>query len=100
MRILLASPESGVWNSRKHIHMGLGYLAGALRAAGHAVDIWDADVEAEVRRIMLSGVRDGGLFVLREGNNMAPETPIENLEAMVSVGRAMGSLKTDNGGSA
>jgi uroporphyrinogen-III decarboxylase len=59
-----------------------------------------ADVEAEVRRIMLSGVRDGGLFVLREGNNMAPETPILNLEAMVRVGRAMGSLKTDNGGSA
>jgi anaerobic magnesium-protoporphyrin IX monomethyl ester cyclase len=47
MRILLTSPESGVWNSRRHIHMGLGYLAGALLAAGHDVDIWDADVEAD-----------------------------------------------------
>ncbi len=45
MRILLASPESGVWNSRKHIHMGLGYLAGALLAHGYDVTIWDAAVE-------------------------------------------------------
>jgi anaerobic magnesium-protoporphyrin IX monomethyl ester cyclase len=48
MRVLLASPESGVWNSRKHIHMGLGYLAGALLAHGYQVDIWDAAVEEEV----------------------------------------------------
>ncbi|OQY29110.1 MAG: hypothetical protein B6243_11520 [Anaerolineaceae bacterium 4572_5.2] len=47
MRILLASPESGVWNSRKHIHMGLGYLAGSLLAHGYEVDIWDAAVEEE-----------------------------------------------------
>ncbi len=47
MRVLLASPESDVWNSRKHIHMGLGYLAGALLAHGYDVDIWDADVESE-----------------------------------------------------
>jgi radical SAM superfamily enzyme YgiQ (UPF0313 family) len=45
MRILLASPESEVWNSRQHIHMGLGYLAGALRAHGYNVEIWDASIE-------------------------------------------------------
>jgi anaerobic magnesium-protoporphyrin IX monomethyl ester cyclase len=41
----LASPEPGVWNSRKHIHMGLGYLAGSLLAHGYEVEIWDAAVE-------------------------------------------------------
>ncbi len=48
MRILLVSPKSSVWNSRKHIHMGLGYLAGALIAAGYeTVDLFDAEVEDE-----------------------------------------------------
>lgn len=47
MRILLASPESKVWNSRQHIHMGLAYLAGSLRAAGYTPDIYDASVEEE-----------------------------------------------------
>lgn len=58
MRILLASPESGVWNSRKHIHMGLGYLAGALLADGYDVEIWDADVEAEVESFAQRLARD------------------------------------------
>ncbi len=48
MRILLVSPKSSVWNSRKHIHMGLGYLAGALLHAGYAdVTLFDAEVEDE-----------------------------------------------------
>lgn len=48
MRILLVSPKSPVWNSRKHIHMGLGYLAGALLAAGYNdVVLFDAEVEEE-----------------------------------------------------
>jgi radical SAM superfamily enzyme YgiQ (UPF0313 family) len=47
LKILLASPESNVWNSRKHIHMGLGYLAGSLRAQGYQTEIWDAAVEEE-----------------------------------------------------
>jgi anaerobic magnesium-protoporphyrin IX monomethyl ester cyclase len=48
MRILLVSPKSSVWNSRKHIHMGLGYLAGALSAAGYEnVTLFDAEVEDE-----------------------------------------------------
>ncbi len=51
MRILLASPESGVWNSRKHVHMGLGYLAGALLAHGYQVEIWDAAVEEEIETL-------------------------------------------------
>lgn len=48
MKILLASPEARVWNSRAHIHNGLGYLAGALLAAGYSqVDIFDGAVESE-----------------------------------------------------
>ncbi len=48
MKILLISPKSSVWNSRKHIHMGLGYLAGALIAAGYDdVTVFDAEVEDE-----------------------------------------------------
>ncbi len=48
MRILLVSPESKVWNSRAHIHNGLGYLAGALIAAGHPdVTLFDGAVEEE-----------------------------------------------------
>lgn len=51
MRVLLASPHSEVWNSRKHIHMGLGYLAGSLLAHGYEVEIWDASVEEGVETL-------------------------------------------------
>lgn len=47
MRVLLASPESEVWTSRKHIPLGLGYLAAVLRENGHQVGIYDAAVEDE-----------------------------------------------------
>ena len=49
MRILLVSPKSSVWNSRKHIHMGLGYLAGALLAPGLR------DARASLNRMKCSG---------------------------------------------
>jgi hypothetical protein len=49
-----------------------------------------AQVREEVRRIMGSGVLNGGLFVLREGNNLAPGTPLENTEAMYHAGREFG----------
>ena len=47
MRVLLASPEPKVWSSRKHIPLGLGYLAACLRQAGHEPVIFDAAVEDE-----------------------------------------------------
>ena len=40
------------------------------------------EVQLETRRILRSGILDGGKFVLREGNNLAPHTPFENLAAM------------------
>jgi radical SAM superfamily enzyme YgiQ (UPF0313 family) len=45
MKVLLASPESTVRASRKHIPLGLGYLAASLREAGHEVMIYDASIE-------------------------------------------------------
>ncbi|MCX7671211.1 MAG: B12-binding domain-containing radical SAM protein, partial [Anaerolineae bacterium] len=47
MKVLLASPESEVWTSRKHIPLGLGYLAAVLRERGHQVGIYDSAVEDE-----------------------------------------------------
>ena len=58
MRILLASPESDVWNSRKHIHMGLGYLAGSLLAHGYECEIWDASVESDIETLDEKLARD------------------------------------------
>ncbi len=47
MRVLLVSPESELWTSRKHIPLGLGYLASVLRERGHQVGIYDSAVEDE-----------------------------------------------------
>lgn len=58
MRVLLASPESEVWNSRKHIHMGLGYLAGSLLAHGYECEIWDASVESDLESLDEKLARD------------------------------------------
>jgi len=51
-----------------------------------------AEIRDEVRRILATGVLDGGKFILREGNNLAPHTPLENTEAMYYAGREFGQL--------
>lgn len=50
------------------------------------------EVYEETRRILQSEILDGGLFVLREGNNLAPGTPLENTEAMYATGRKYGQF--------
>lgn len=42
------------------------------------------EVSTETRRIL-----EGGKFVLREANNLAPCTPFENLNAMVQTARSL-----------
>jgi len=47
MKVLLVNPAAAAWASRRHIHMGLGYLAGSVRSAGHEVTLFDGAVEHE-----------------------------------------------------
>lgn len=47
-------------------------------------------VRAEVTRVLESGIMEGGRFVLREGNNLAPGTPVENLEVMYETAKRVG----------
>lgn len=51
------------------------------------------EVRQEVKRICRSGIMEGGRFILREANNLAPCTPIENIEAMYSAGKEFGRYK-------
>ncbi len=47
MRVVLVSPQPQTWSSRKHIPLGLGYLAAVLQGDGHEVHLWDGAVERE-----------------------------------------------------
>ena len=49
-----------------------------------------AQIRAETRRILESGIMTGGNFVLREGNNLAPGTPEENVAAMYAACKEFG----------
>jgi uroporphyrinogen-III decarboxylase len=50
-----------------------------------------ARIRDAVRELCAGGVRRGGRFILREGNNCAPGTPIEHFAAMYEAGREFGS---------
>lgn len=47
-------------------------------------------VKEETIRILKSGIAKGGKFILREGNNLAPCTPMENVAAMYEVVKEYG----------
>ena len=49
-----------------------------------------AQVREETRRILESGVMHGGRFILREGNNLAPEVSDANCRAMYDAVREFG----------
>lgn len=40
------------------------------------------EVASETRRILESGIMNGGRFVMRDANNLSPGTPVENVAAM------------------
>jgi len=47
MKVLLVSPRPQTWSSRRHIPLGLGYLAAVLEREGHDVHLWDGAVESQ-----------------------------------------------------
>jgi uroporphyrinogen-III decarboxylase len=62
-------------------------------SAPFLVEASPGEVSEEVRRILASGIMKGGRFVLREGNNLAPGTPLENLWAMYDTVREWGTYE-------
>ena len=48
------------------------------------------EVRNEVRRILSTGVMEGGKFVLREANNMSPGIPEESIAAMYEAAKEFG----------
>ncbi len=92
MRILLVSPESKVWNSRAHIHNGLGYLAGSLIANGYRdVTLYDGAVETET----VAAVLDRAIAEQHPYNVVgisAPTVLIENGWAAAREAKARGAL--------
>ncbi|MGH7144818.1 MAG: uroporphyrinogen decarboxylase family protein [Planctomycetota bacterium] len=49
-----------------------------------------AEVYAAATGVLESGICEGGRFILREGNNLAPDTPLENVAALHRAARDVG----------
>jgi hypothetical protein len=49
-----------------------------------------ADLRRETRRILESGIMEGGQFILREANDLPPGTPLENTHIMYETTRQFG----------
>ncbi|OHB56771.1 MAG: hypothetical protein A2Y12_20555 [Planctomycetes bacterium GWF2_42_9] len=50
------------------------------------------DIYDETKRILLSGIKNGGKFILRDANNLSPCTPPENIRAMYKANLDFGTL--------
>lgn len=48
------------------------------------------EITNEAHRILKSGIMEGGRFVLREGNALAPRTPLANLAALYQAAKEFG----------
>lgn len=48
------------------------------------------EVAARTSDILRSGIMKGGKFILREGNNLAPHTPLDNISTMYEVCKDIG----------
>ncbi len=92
MRVLLVSPESKVWNSRAHLHNGLGYLAGSLLANGYTdVTLHDGAVETEsVAQLLDRAIADGQPYDVV--GISAPTVLIENAWAGARDAKARGAV--------
>ncbi|MCI0477130.1 MAG: cobalamin-dependent protein, partial [Anaerolineales bacterium] len=92
MRILLVSPDSKVWNSRAHIHNGLGYLAGSLLANGYTdVTLHDGAVEDQAIAQVLDRARAENRAYDVVGIS-APTVLIENAWATARDAHARGAI--------
>ncbi len=47
-------------------------------------------IEEEVRRLCASGVMEGGRWIMCEGNNVAPRTPLQHFAVMYEAGKKYG----------
>jgi hypothetical protein len=54
-----------------------------------------AQVFARAEAILKSGILRGGRFILKEANNLPPQTPLENIEAMYAAARGFGQYRRE-----
>jgi hypothetical protein len=50
-------------------------------------------IREAVRELCASGVMEGGRFIMCEGNNVAPHTPLENMRVMYEAGKEFGRYR-------
>ena len=48
------------------------------------------EIFTEARRILESGIMEGGRFILKEANDLVPCTPLENMDALYQAARTYG----------